>query len=414
MPTAPKLTIFAAMIAPLGLIWLTISAARQAANLAHEAKLLRMLSPISRTRGMDPNEVLESARRAAQSLGTVEARLHEAEARARRACAQLETERQTLSQLVDDFKADASRIEDAFDASSAGDKSLVRALAKEIADHIPRQEQIGSHSPKNTDPIAADRDDDFSASIVAPAGAGGEGQPRHENRSGRVERDSAHDRREVGERDSAYDRRESGERGSAHDRHDADEPYDRRRDRVQAPSASPHARREPPPPTAPVTTIQASLDWEKLVRAANFPDSEDDQATLDALYAVLGDGDAASLLQAAEDTLSSLADIGLYMEDLKPDHAPVDVWRKFIVHHDRRIGEELSGVQNHDAIADVSGALGNDPKFSKISGQFLERYEILVERMFHEAPDPALAVELADTRSGRAYLLIGQAAGRFN
>jgi hypothetical protein len=58
--------------------------------------------------------------------------------------------------------------------------------------------------------------------------------------------------------------------------------------------------------------------------------------------------------------------------------------------------------------------LGNDPKFSKISGQFLERYEILVERMFHEAPDPALAVELADTRSGRAYLLIGQAAGRFN
>ena len=155
------------------------------------------------------------------------------------------------------------------------------------------------------------------------------------------------------------------------------------------------------------------VDWAKFVKAANFPDSEDDRETLDALYAVLSDRDAAGLLQAAEDTLSGLADIGLFMEDMIPHHAPAEVWRRYIVENEAAEAMELGGVRDAHAIEDVIAALNDKPDFASTSDKFLKRYEDIIARMFNEGQDAELVVQLADSRSGRAYMLLGRSSGRF-
>ena len=166
-----------------------------------------------------------------------------------------------------------------------------------------------------------------------------------------------------------------------------------------------------PPPVAEGDSD--GVDWAKFVKAANFPDSEDDRETLDALYAVLSDRDAAGLLQAAEDTLSGLADIGLFMEDMLPHHAPAEVWRRYIVENDAAEAMELGGVRDAHAIEDVIAALNDKADFASTSDKFLKRYEDIVARMFNEGQDPELVVQLADSRSGRAYMLLGRSSGRF-
>ncbi|MEL6980720.1 MAG: hypothetical protein AAGM38_18950, partial [Pseudomonadota bacterium] len=155
------------------------------------------------------------------------------------------------------------------------------------------------------------------------------------------------------------------------------------------------------------------LDWNKLVTAANFPESEEDSETLDALYSVLTDAEAAALLQSAEDALTELAEAGLYMEDMQPHHAPTELWRSYIVEGKRRDVMDLGGVRDPDAIEDVTEALRSKPDFSATTERFLDRYETVVERLFAEAPTPTMVVELADTRSGRAYMLLARASGRF-
>lgn len=168
-----------------------------------------------------------------------------------------------------------------------------------------------------------------------------------------------------------------------------------------------------PPAAAPGAGAAGALDWRKLVRAANFPDSEEDQETLEALYAVLTDKEAAELLQTAEDALSALADIGLFMEDMQPDHAPADRWRSFIVDRSMAGAMELGGVRDATAIEDVATALADKPDFEDVARRFVESYERILGRLFAEAGDAGLSIELANTRTGRAYMLVGRASGRF-
>ena len=61
------------------------------------------------------------------------------------------------------------------------------------------------------------------------------------------------------------------------------------------------------------------ISWAIVVRALDFPRDEADEDGFAILRQVVTDHDFASLLQAAEDTLTLLSEEGLFMEDLKPD-----------------------------------------------------------------------------------------------
>lgn len=154
-----------------------------------------------------------------------------------------------------------------------------------------------------------------------------------------------------------------------------------------------------------------SIDWKKFTRAANFPESEDDIETLDALYDVLTDPEAASLLQCAEDTLASLADIDLYMEDFIPRLVPVTAWRG---HLDGTGGEAIDGIDAPVEQTRIRAKLNADKGFEHLCAKFMDRYEDMGRRLMAETDDQKLIVDLSNTRTGRAYLMIADAAGRLS
>jgi hypothetical protein len=154
-----------------------------------------------------------------------------------------------------------------------------------------------------------------------------------------------------------------------------------------------------------------AIDWAKFTRAANFPESEEDIETLDALYDVLTDPDAASLLQCAEDTLASLADIDLYMEDFRPPLVPVTAWR---AHLDGSAGESIKGINAPVEQSRIRAKLNTDKGFEHLCTKFMDRYEKMGRRLITEADREQLIVDLSNTRTGRAYLMIADSAGRLS
>ncbi len=151
------------------------------------------------------------------------------------------------------------------------------------------------------------------------------------------------------------------------------------------------------------------IDWQKFARAANFPESEEDTETLDALYDVLTDPEAASLLQCAEDTLASLADIDLYMEDFLPPLVPVSAWR---AHLDGTGGDPVKGIQAPVEQSRIRAKLNSDKGFEHLCTKFMDRYEGMGRRLLDETNSSQLIVDLSNTRTGRAYLMIADSAGR--
>jgi len=154
-----------------------------------------------------------------------------------------------------------------------------------------------------------------------------------------------------------------------------------------------------------------SIDWKKFTRAANFPESEEDIETLDALYDVLTDPEAASLLQCAEDTLASLADIDLYMEDFTPSLVSVSAWQG---HLDGSGSGAIDGIKASVEQSRIRAKLGSDKGFEHLSTKFMDRYEDMCRRLMNEAEDQRLIVDLSNTRTGRAYLMIAEPAGRLS
>lgn len=153
-----------------------------------------------------------------------------------------------------------------------------------------------------------------------------------------------------------------------------------------------------------------SVDWDKFVRASNFPESEDDTETLDALYDVLTDPDAASLLQSAEDTLASLADIDLYMEDFVPEMMPVSSWKAHL--DGNGSGEAIQAIKAPIEQSRIRAKLNADKGFEALANRFMGRFEDTVRRMIRESENDRLVVDLADTRTGRAYLMLADSSGR--
>ena len=164
---------------------------------------------------------------------------------------------------------------------------------------------------------------------------------------------------------------------------------------------------------------RGEANWSKFVRAANFPDNEEDTETLDALYEVLTDPEIASLLQSAEDTLAALADIDLYMEDYAPTLAPADDWHRYLVHLGRIGGGvagrgifTMSGVTAELEEQRIASKRSNVSSFKSLTDRFLDRYEEILVRMINSGAPNNFMVELGNTRTGRAYTLVAQAAQR--
>lgn len=183
---------------------------------------------------------------------------------------------------------------------------------------------------------------------------------------------------------------------------------------------APPAPMETPPEDQPALALgtQAAdmappLAVEDFIRALNFPETAEDGAGFAALRRALKDRSAAQLIQAAQDVLTLLSQDGIYMDDLRPDRARPEIWRQFGHGARGRPIAALGGVRDRSSLALTAGRMKQDPIFRDAAHHFLRRFDKTFAEFETTATDGEISA-LAETRTARAFMLLGRVAGTFD
>lgn len=159
--------------------------------------------------------------------------------------------------------------------------------------------------------------------------------------------------------------------------------------------------------------IAPPLSRGDLIRAINFPDTDQDQDGFAALRRALQDRNARDLIQASQDVLTLLSQDGIYMDDLRPDRARPEIWRRFASGERGRSMAALGGVRDRSSLALTAARMREDTIFRDAAHHFLRKFDQMLVRFEAEASDEDL-VALAETRSARAFMILGRVTGAFD
>lgn len=155
------------------------------------------------------------------------------------------------------------------------------------------------------------------------------------------------------------------------------------------------------------------LAVEDFIRALNFPETTEDEEGFAALRKAMRDRSTSQLVQAAQDILTLLSQDGIYMDDLRPDRARPEVWRQFASGARGRAVAALGGVRDRSSLALTAGRMKQDPIFRDAAHHFLRRFDKVISLFAETASDAELSA-LGDTRTARAFMLLGRVAGTFD
>ncbi|MEM7641810.1 MAG: hypothetical protein AAF366_04720 [Pseudomonadota bacterium] len=178
------------------------------------------------------------------------------------------------------------------------------------------------------------------------------------------------------------------------------------------------ARPAPPAPQQvlalePADSVEPEdLAAEDFIKALNFPDNDRDQEGFRVLRAALDHHPTADLVKAAQDVLTLLSQDGIYMDDLAIHRPDATVWRAFAAGARGTTVSDLAGVRDRSSLALTTGRMKNDAVFRDASHQFLRIFDKVFARFADTATDPEIA-RFGDTRTARAFMLIGKVAGSF-
>ncbi len=199
-----------------------------------------------------------------------------------------------------------------------------------------------------------------------------------------------------------------------------------RRDNEPAPAAAerkaalattrPSAPAEEQPALAlgtPAEAMTHPVSVADFIAALNFPDSPDDKDGIRALRAALEDRSLAKLIRAAQDVLTLLGQDGIYMDDLRPDRAKPDLWRRFANGERGKTIAGLGGVRDRSSLALTAGRMRQDTIFRDAAHHFLRQFDKTVAEFEKNASDPEL-VALTETRTARAFMLLARVTGTFD
>lgn len=163
----------------------------------------------------------------------------------------------------------------------------------------------------------------------------------------------------------------------------------------------------------PAEDLSPPLDRAVFISALNFPENTEDKAGFVALRKALKDRQAAQLIQAAQDVLTLLSQDGIYMDDLRPDLARPEIWRRFAAGERGRQIAQLGGIRDRSSLALAAGRMKQDPIFRDAAHHFLRRFDQSFVALEAAASDAEIAA-LSNTRTARAFMLLGRVAGIFD
>jgi Tfp pilus assembly protein PilX len=163
----------------------------------------------------------------------------------------------------------------------------------------------------------------------------------------------------------------------------------------------------------PAEEMFPPLSREDFIRALNFPETAQDEVGFAALRKALRDRQAAQLVQASQDVLTLLSQDGIYMDDLRPDMARPEIWRRFAGGERGRVVAALGGIRDRSSLALTAGRMKQDPIFRDAAHHFLRRFDKMFAEFEKDASDAEIS-DLSNTRTARAFMLLGRVAGIFD
>jgi hypothetical protein len=214
------------------------------------------------------------------------------------------------------------------------------------------------------------------------------------------------------------------------------EERDRLREALTTPSDTPAARAairpeatprppQPPPQTMAETGPRPSqpalplgsetptpLTLPDLIRALHFPETPDDRAGLRAMQRALRDHKARLVVQAAQDMLTLLSQDGIYMDDLDPEPAAPALWRRFAAGDRKAEVMAVGGIRDPRALDLCRTRLRDNTVWRDTAHHFLRRFDKMLGGLVPELDEAGIAA-LSETRSARAFMLVGRAAEVF-
>lgn len=159
--------------------------------------------------------------------------------------------------------------------------------------------------------------------------------------------------------------------------------------------------------------LRAPITIAEFIRAMNFPENEDDVVGFRTLRRALADRDVAKMIRASQDILTLLSQDGIYMDDLRPDRPRAETWRRFANGERGPVIAGLGGIRDRSCLALTGGRMKQDPVFRDAAHHFLRQFDIVLIEFETNATDQEL-IEMGETRTARAFMLLGRIAGTFD
>jgi hypothetical protein len=182
------------------------------------------------------------------------------------------------------------------------------------------------------------------------------------------------------------------------------------------------ARAAPPPPPAKeeqpsfalvdVPEPSADVTIADFITAMNFPETAEDREGFRALRRAMQDRRAAELITASQDILTLLSQEGIYMDDLTPDRARPEIWRRFAEGQRGKPIATLGGIRDRSCLALTAARMRNDPIFRDAAHHFLRKFDKVFSEFEKSATDAEIAA-MSETRTARAFMLLGRVIGIF-
>ena len=154
----------------------------------------------------------------------------------------------------------------------------------------------------------------------------------------------------------------------------------------------------------------SSLD---LIRALHFPNDQRDEDGFAALRRAVSDRQTRHLIQASQDVLTLLSQDGIYMDDLASDRSRPELWRRFARGERGGVVQGLGGALDKEVVASATFRLREDAVFRDAVHHFLRLFDRRLSAFEPVATDEDLML-LAETRTARAFMLLGRATGIFD
>ena len=155
------------------------------------------------------------------------------------------------------------------------------------------------------------------------------------------------------------------------------------------------------------------LSNEDFVRALNFPETAQDEKGFASLRRALKDRKTSQLIQAAQDILTLLSQDGIYMDDMRPDLARPEIWRRFAKGERGKTVSALGAIRDRSSLALTSGRMKQDVIFRDATHHFLRLFDKGFSQFEESASDAEISA-LSETRTARAFMLLGRVAGTFD